>query len=141
MRRPIVGTLLLVVASVLFGSCGVTTNSSGSPAADRYQLPQAPAAWLRDPSCGLVDVTPLVLNGKLVDGIATVTANGTIPIAWPSGFSAIFTPPLVVLGNDGNPFARQGEDMTGTAWHGAMVCVVDVQPSTGKLAVWIAFPP
>jgi hypothetical protein len=81
----------------------------------------------------------MVLDGELADDVAVVTANGTIPIAWPPGFSAVFTPSLVVRGPDGNDFARQGEDMNGVVWHGTLVCVTNVPGAPGTLAVWIAF--
>jgi hypothetical protein len=142
MMRPVaLRVLVLLACSLLCGACGPLSSSSSPAAPARYALPEAPASWLRDPSCGLVEVTPLVLDGTVADGVATVTANGRLPIAWPPGFSATFTPSLVVLSPDGSPFARQGDDMTGASWHGALVCIVDLQAPAGNLAVWIGFRP
>jgi hypothetical protein len=128
-----VGVVLLLAAS------GCRSDSSPSPGPIAYDLPVIPADFERDPICAGVELTTLVLRGTLDGGVATVTANGKIPILWPRGFSAVFTPELVIRSPDGRDFAHQGEDMHGVVWHGMQVCVLG-RPggAPGDLVIWIA---
>ncbi len=87
--------------------------------------------------CAGTAMGPLILHGEVVNGDATTWAvDHAVPVYWPSGFTAQFTPELVVFDGGGHLVAREGDDMNSTPWHGLMVC-----PQGGRVEVWEPVPP
>ena len=126
-----------LIAVLVAGAC--SPQPTGSPEPILYALPSTPPSYQADPICGGVDVKPLVLEGRVTDDVAVVKANGTIPIKWPPGYWAVFTPSLVIRAPDGAILAAEGDDMTANPWHGMRVCVLGVPAGApGQLEVWIS---
>lgn len=134
------GAAALAALALIGAACTPTPDPSPS---DRvaFDLPTIPPDYAANPICAGVDVRPLLLDGSLVNGVPIVTANGIMPISWPSGFTAEFDPDLVVYSSDGRTFARKGEVIANDIWHGLDVCVMG-QPHgpPGRLVVWLSRP-
>ena len=134
---------MLLVGAVLLGGCGEVAPSRATPTAPgpvSYALPDG----LVGNTCAGVGTGPLILHGRLVDGVAEAWAGDAITIRWPSGYVARFEPDLIVLDADGVVRGREGEDMTADApWHDQLVCPfaqVDANGGLGALAIDV-FPP
>jgi hypothetical protein len=126
-----------LIAVLVAGACSPQPTGSLEPIV--YALPTTPPSYQADPICAGVDVEPLVLEGRLTDGVAVVKANGTIPIRWPPGYGAVFTPSLAIRAPDGAILATEGDDMTANPWHGTRVCVLGAPNGLpGQLEVWIS---
>jgi hypothetical protein len=120
-----VGGSLLVGLVVL--SCAVAPSRAPGP--PRHDLPTA--SDIPGISCaGLGYVPPMRLFGSSsANPPAWViwTGDTRIPIAWPSGFYAIFDPEFEVHSSDGRLVARAGDDVSSspTIWPGYVVCAGD----------------
>lgn len=134
MVRSVRGLMLL---GTLLAACSAQPTQSPEPTV--YPLPTTPASYQADPICPGVEVKPLVLDGRITNGAAQVTANGTIPIKWPPGFGAVFSPSLAIRAPNGTILATKGDDMTADPWHGTRVCVLGAPDGPpGQLEVWIS---
>ena len=128
---------IALIAVFVAGAC--SPQPTGSPEPIVYSLPTTPPSYQADPVCAGVDVEPLVLEGRLTDDVAVVQANGTIPIKWPPGYGAVFTPSLAIRAPDGALIAKEGDDMTADPWHRTRVCVLGAPGGLpGQLEVWIS---
>lgn len=109
------------VIAILLAACVPvpTTTPSGTPTTPTeppgYALPRIDDFLERTGVCAGYATHPLVLRGRLEDGVAQVwaePARGKAPIFWPRGFRALFDPDLVIVDQGGNVVAREGQDLT-----------------------------
>jgi hypothetical protein len=115
---------------------GGPTWVSGSEIAHPYPLATVdPAVTTICPPGG---AGSLVLHGAIEDGAARTWANDDATVYWPPGYTAEFSPNLVVRDPTHAERAREGDVMITNPWHGLNVCpqangIVDVtapQPSS-----------
>ena len=68
---------------------------------------------------------PFRVVGTPLDPLSPVSAmarNQIVPTRWPPGFTATFSPELVVWSPDGTALIRGGQDMTAGSWGRLFVC-------------------
>jgi hypothetical protein len=85
--------------------------------------PNLEVGWV----CAGVGLSPLFLEGRLVNGMAEVwagTPSHRIPLRWPAAYRARFEPGLVIVNRDGIVVAHGGDNMdTGVPpWPSLYVC-------------------
>lgn len=134
------------MGAVLLGGCS-PVSPSPEPAAASGPVSYALPDGLLGPTCAGVGTGPLILHGRLVNGVAAAWAGDAITIRWPSGYVAHFEPDLIVSDADGGVRGREGEDMMADPrWHDQLVCLfrqVDANGELGAFAidVWPPTPP
>jgi hypothetical protein len=107
--------LATVLLSVVAG-CGPSTTEVSSP----IPLPEAGAAH---PCMGIDGPFQIVGTPDIADSpVSTVVRQRLVPIRWPSGFSATFTPAVVIWSADGRAIAKAGDDIPSGIWGPFFVC-------------------
>lgn len=54
--------------------------------------------------------------------VSALAGNRVVPVRWPSGFTATFTPELVIRSMRGEAIAKQGDALPSGSWGGLFVC-------------------
>lgn len=103
---------LLLVAVMVAGCDTSVVNPTRKPEASGMPLPTL-VVWPMptNPTCGgvVLGPPPFTLEGSPTDGVYGLLGSGhRVPVLWPPGYRALFTPTLVVVDPSGNIVARAG---------------------------------
>jgi hypothetical protein len=117
--RASAAALGLAIAAILTGCSPAMTPLNLLPLVI-YPLPTVdPLTTI----CAPVGAGSLVLHGAVEGGAVRTWANDNATVYWPPGFTAEFSPTLVVRDSAGAIRGREGDDMTSARpWNGLYVC-------------------